>query len=93
MVTDKEPVLSQGKTGNCTSFHEALCQSNGLFEISSKRSQQAERVEIEADSEEILSCEAMLIQLDEESPNDLLDNVLFYHCWVLSKTIARKVDM
>ena len=64
--------------GNCTPFHEALCQSNGPFERSSKRSQQAERVEIEADSEKILSCEAMLIQLDGESPNDLLDNVLFY---------------
>ena len=53
--------IEPGKMGNCTPFHEALCQSNGLFEISPKRSQQAERVEIEADSEEILSCEAMLI--------------------------------
>ena len=68
-----------------------MCQSYGLFEISLKRSQQAERVEIEAESEEILSCEAMLIQLDEESPNDLLDNVLFHIAGFLVRPLLQKL--
>ncbi len=68
--------IEPAKTGNCTNFEDALCESKGLFGFCSKRKQT--ETSAETDPEVDPSCEKMLIELDQESPNELLDNVLYY---------------
>ena len=70
--------IEPSQTGNCTHFSDAMCESGGLFSIPSKRNQhQQEEIEVTDDIDQS-AYEAMLIQLDQESPNELLDNVLYY---------------
>ena len=55
-----------------------MCESSGLLNISSKQNQhKQDEVDITDDLDQS-AYEAMLIQLDQESPNELLDNVLYY---------------
>ena len=49
-----------------------------FFYFLSKRSQHQETTIDYNDNKENYSCERMLIQLDQESPNELQDNVLYY---------------
>ena len=70
--------IEPSNTGNCTHFQDSLCESNGLLNFTTKRIQYKEvSIEIVQDSD-LASCECMLIELDQESPNELLDNVLYY---------------
>ena len=64
--------------GNCTHFDDALCEPNGLFDFPSKWNQHQETTIDYNDNEENCNCERILIQLDQESPNELQDNVLYY---------------
>ena len=55
-----------------------MCESSGLPNISSKQNQhKQDEVDITDDLDQS-AYEAMLIQLDQKSPNELLDNVLYY---------------
>ena len=62
-------------TGNCTHFADALCELNGLLDFPSKWNQHQESTIDYNDNEENYSCERMLIQFDQESLNELQDNV------------------
>ena len=70
--------IEPSNTGNCTHFQDSLCESNGLLNFTTKRNQYKEAsTEIVQDSD-LASCECMLIELDQEHPSELLDNVLYY---------------
>ena len=69
--------IEPSNTGNCTHFADALCEPNGLFDFPSKWKQCQETTIDYKDNEENYSCERMLIQLDQKSPNELQDNVLY----------------
>ena len=70
--------IEPSNTGNSTHFQDSLCESNGLLNFTTKRNQYKEAsTEIVQDSD-LASCECKLIELDQESPSELLDNVLYY---------------
>ena len=70
--------IQPSRTGNCTNFEEAL--SEPLFEFSwKKRNAQIDQptpspvVDEEEQSEDLLA-----IMLDQQHPNDMRDNILYY---------------
>ena len=65
-------------TWNCTHFDDALCERNRLFDLPSKQNPHQETTIDYNANEENYICERMLIQLDQESPNELQDNILCY---------------
>ena len=81
--------IEPSHTGNCTHFEDVLCESNGLIDFSSKRNQHEDIAEAYDENEDITSCEAMLIQMDDESPNDLLDNILYYISGFLVRSLMK----
>ena len=83
--------IEPSHTGNCTHFDDALCESNGLLNIASKRNQHIAPVEVFEDDSDTFSCEEMLIQLDQESPNELLDNVLYYIAGYVVRAVMKKL--
>ena len=70
--------IEPSNTGNCTHFDDALCELNELFDFPSKQNQHQETTIDYNDNEENYICERMLIQVDQESPNELQDNVLYF---------------
>ena len=68
--------IEVSNTGNCIHFDDALCEPNGLFDFHSKQNQHQESTINNNDNGENYSCERMLIQPDQELPNELQDNVL-----------------
>ena len=83
--------IEPSHTGNCTHFDDALCEPNGLFHFPSKWNQHQETTIHFNDNEENYSCERMLIQLDQESPNELQDNVLYYISGSLDRALISKL--
>ena len=83
--------IEPSRTGNCTHFDDALCESNGLLNIVSKCNQHIAPVEVFEDDSDTFSCEEMLIQLDQESPNELLDNVLYYIAGYVVRAVMKKL--
>ena len=69
--------IEPSNTGNCTHFDDALCEPYGLFDFPSKQNQHQESAIDSNDNEENYSCERMLIQLDQESPNERQCIVLY----------------
>ena len=70
--------IEPSNTGNCTQFQDSLCESNGLHNFTTKIHQYKEAsTEIVLDSD-LATYECMLIDLYQESPSELLDNVLYY---------------
>ena len=84
--------IEPSQTGNCTHFDDALSVSSVLLNISSKRNQQRQEVEVADDLNES-AYEAMLIQLDQESPNELLDNVLYYIAGFVVRSLLKSTEM
>ena len=76
--------IEPARTGNCTNFDDALRQPNRFLNFSLKS--EGEQQNDEVLSEDDISCEQMLIELDQESPNELQDSILYYiggkHCLV-----------
>ena len=68
--------IEPSKTGNCTSFQDTLCEPSGLLGFTSHHKEQDTDLN-EVPTEDNAECEKM-ITLDQESPNELLDNILYY---------------
>ena len=77
-------------TGNCIHFDDALCEPDG-FDFPSKWNQHQETTIDYNDNEETFSCERILIQLDQESPNELQDNVLYYISGLVVRALISKL--
>ena len=69
--------IEPSSTGNCTNFDDALCQPSGLVNFSLKRNQKSIDMVTEMDNENT-EAERMLIHIDDQSPNCLKDNILYY---------------
>ena len=70
--------IEPSRTGNCTNFDDALCDSTEYLDFSSKRKEHvphATNVQYDA---EMQSAERMMIYMDYQSPNLLKDSVLDY---------------
>ena len=79
--------IKPSNTGNCTDFNESLCDPSTFLTLSWKKN---ESVPLDSDThndEETLQVERMLIDMDETSPNDLRDNILYY----ISGFLVRKM--
>lgn len=79
--------IEPSNTGNCTDFNESLCDPSTFLTLSWKKN---ESVPLDSDThndEETLQVERMLIDMDETSPNDLRDNILYY----ISGFLVRKM--
>ena len=68
--------------GNCSHVDDALCESNGLFDLTVKRNQIKQ---ITSDEYSL----PMLIQLDQETPTELLDNVLYYILGIIVRSLLQ----
>ena len=68
--------IEPARTGNCTNFDDALSHLNGFLNFSLKS--EGEQQNDEVLSEDDISCEQMLIELDQESQNELQDSILYY---------------
>ena len=79
-------------TSNCTHFADTLFESNGLLNFSTKRNQHRELTTDITQDSDITSCEHMLIELDQESPSELLDSVLYYISGFLVKSILNTLN-
>ena len=86
--------IEPSKTGNCTSFDDALCDSTGFVNFSIKKEKaQTNTLEICDDSDQdTLLLESMLIQNDMESPNILKDNVLYYMAGFIVNLLLTKLE-
>ena len=69
--------IEQSCTGNRVHFKDALCKPNSLFDLTAKRNQ-TKQISSDKHSYQVDSCETILIQLGQETPNMLLDNLLYY---------------
>ena len=76
--------IETSKTGNCTNFDEALCESEGLLDFSWKRSQSMLDPVNPVEDRNLLMAEKLLIKNNLDCPNFLHDNVLYYVAGFLS---------
>ena len=72
--------IEPSRTGNCTNFEDTLCSSTGIVDFSWKQntgilSGNGTQMDAESDDKE---AERMLIHIDDQSPNCLRDNILYY---------------
>ena len=70
--------IKPSNTGNCTHFYNVLSEPNGLFDFPSKHNQHHKNHNWLQWNGENYTCERNLILLDQESPIELQDNVLYY---------------
>ena len=83
--------ISPSSIGNCTDFEESLCES--LFEIRRKRSQQLQPPPDQwHDSDDVKAMEKMMVSLDQEDPNDIRDNIMYYIGGYLVARMAAKIS-
>ena len=83
--------IEPSNTGNCTHFDDAFCEPNGLFDFPSRWNQHQEATIDYNDNEDSYNCERMLIQLDQESPNELQDNLLYYILGLFIRALISKL--
>ena len=79
--------IKPSNTGTCTDFNESLCDPSTFLTLSWKKN---ESVPLDSDThndEETLQVERILINMDETSPNDLRDIILYY----ISGFLVRKM--
>ena len=84
--------IEPSNTGNCTHFDNTLCEPNRLFDFPSKWNQHQETTIDYNDNEENYSCERMLLQFDQELPNELQDNVLYYISEFVIRVLITKLE-
>ena len=70
--------IEPSRTGNCTNFDDALCQKNGLLDYSWKKKECIQLQEADDIHDACNEVEQMLIHIDEQVPNCLQDNILYY---------------
>ena len=69
--------IEPSKTGNCTNFDQALCEPSGLLNFTWKHKQQVSNETLQPTVHDITE-ERLLIHIDDECPNVLKDNILYY---------------
>ena len=84
--------IEPSKTGNCTNFDDALCESQGLPDFSWKRSQKVPEQVVEGEDENLLMAERVLFQNDLDNPNLLQDNILYYVAGYLVKSLCARLN-
>ena len=70
--------IQPSKTGNCTSFEDLMSDSTAFLDISWKHKQIEHSVDNCQTDSETRYIEGMLIEIDQQAPNDLKDNILYY---------------
>ena len=78
--------IEPSSTGNCTKFEESLCEPNIFLDLSSRKKSRAAITEFPPD-DETLEMQQLLADMHESSPNELMDNILYY----ISGFIVRKL--
>ena len=63
---------------NVCVYEDALCQKNGLLDYSWKKKECIQLQEVDDMHDACDEVERMLIHIDEQSPNCLQDNILYY---------------
>ena len=70
--------IEPSRTGNCTNFFDALCDSTEYLDFSSKQKEHiSHETHVNYDAE-IQNAERMMIYIDHQSPNDLKNSILYY---------------
>ena len=82
--------IEPARTGNCTKFDDALRQLNGFLNFSLKS--EGEQQNDEVLSEDDISCEQMLIELDQESSNELQDSILYYIGGNIARSLLKSLQ-
>ena len=84
--------IEPSKPGNCTSFDDFLCGSNGILEIFHKRKEGSPAQKNIQPDDESIEIERTLIMIDDLVPNDLLDNILYYISGFIVKSLLPKLQ-
>ena len=71
-------------------FDDALCEPNGLFDFTVERNQTKQIISDEY-SYQVDSHETMLIEQDQETPSELLGNVLYYISGFIVRSLLPKL--
>ena len=79
--------IEPSSTGNCTNFDESLCEPSTFLDMSLKNPEDDFKPD-----EETFNMETMLIDIDERSPNDLKDNVLYYIVGFIVRKILPNIN-
>ena len=69
--------IEPSQTGNCTNFDQALCEPSGLLNFTWKHKQQVSNETLQPTVHDITE-ERLLIHIDDECPNVLKDDILYY---------------
>ena len=85
--------IEPSKTGNCTNFDDALCESEGLVDFCWKRPEKTHSLAAQVDdSEHLVNAEKMLIQNDIDNPNMLLDNILYFMAGFIVRSLLGRLS-
>ena len=85
--------IEPSKTGNCTHFEDALCESTGLLNFTSKRQQHVNNLpQPEHPDADVAMAEQMLILNDINFPNLLRDNVLYYISGFIVRSLLKRLS-
>ena len=84
--------IQPSKTGNCTSFEDSLSDSTAFLDISRKCKQIEHPVDNCQTEPETRYIEGMLIEIDQQSPNDLKDNILYYIVGFIFRSMLPKLE-
>ena len=83
--------IEPSKTGNCTNFDDALCESEGILQFSWKQSQIITQQLDEDDDDNMIKAEQLLIQNYLDYPNLLRDNILYYVAGYFVKSLLLRI--
>ena len=84
--------IEPSKTGNCTNFEDSLCQTNGLLDYSWKPKHDTHVEEAYDMQDDYTAAERMLIHIDDQSPNCLQDNILYYIGGFIVHTLLQELQ-
>ena len=83
--------IEPSQTGNCTSFEDALCESSGLVDFQTKRKQYHQLEQRQTEGPEVLEIERMMITTDNEFPDTLQDNILYYISGFIVRSLMKEL--
>ena len=75
-----------------TNFEDALCQKNGLLDYSWKKKECIQLQGVDDVRDACDEVERMLIHIDEQSPNCLQDNILYYIGGYIVRRLLQKLQ-
>ena len=84
--------IEPSKTGNCTHFEDSLCQTNGLLDYSWKPKQVTHLEEGGNMHDKYTAAESIMIHIDDQSPNCLQDNILYYTGGFIVCTLLQELE-